>query len=146
MAWEYAAVVRINLRHKISKLGYEYWALYNGDLTAYRVYGDQSTVHQLRINIVDENLDEIWNSIMEIKKGTKERTHENQIDDLDKELKKEFSRLVNQIPCIIPRCHFVAIDSLKLVNLAGGYGWETTGQVPGYPGPTGITMMRKRIE
>ena len=83
---------------------------------------------------------------MEIKNGTKEQTHENQIDDLGEELNKEFSRLVNKIPCVFPRCHFLAIDSLKLVNLAGGYGWETTGQVPGYPGPTGITMMRKRIE
>ena len=37
------------------------------------------------------------------------------------------------------------LDVMQFINIAGKSGWETTGQVPGLPGPTGITMMRKKI-
>ena len=40
----------------------------------------------------------------------------------------------------------VGENALDLVNKAAVIGWETTGQVPGYPGPTGVTMMRRRVE
>ena len=146
MAWEYAAIMMMDIKHNVSGLAGSFWVLYQGKVKAGRVFGDTGELPHLRTNLVDKNLDEIYNRIMEIKSGTREQTHETEIDDLDKELKKEFAQLINQDPCIITGCHFVATNSLKLVNIAGGRGWETTGQVPGYPGPTGITMMRKRIE
>ena len=34
---------------------------------------------------------------------------------------------------------------IPFLNEAGHQGWETTGQVPGFPGPTGCTMMRRRM-
>ena len=37
-------------------------------------------------------------------------------------------------------------NSMSLINKAAEIGWETTGQVPGFPGPTGITMMRLRTD
>ena len=40
----------------------------------------------------------------------------------------------------------VGNTALELVRYAANDGWETTGQVPGDPGPTGITMMRRRKE
>jgi hypothetical protein len=54
--------------------------------------------------------------------------------------------LLEQNPCAAKDCHILAPTALELVNKAGDIGWETTGQIPGFPGPTGITMMRRRVE
>ena len=60
-----------------------------------------------------------------------------------------FHQLILNTQDSIEHVAFVAgnpeLDVMQFLNVAGKSGWETTGQVPGLPGPTGITMMRKRV-
>ena len=64
-------------------------------------------------------------------------------------LSDSFNQLIFNTQDSIEHVAFVAgnpeLDVMQFLNVAGKSGWETTGQVPGLPGPTGITMMRKRV-
>ena len=68
---------------------------------------------------------------------------------LKSSLKDSFNQLIFNTQDSIEHVAFVAgnpgLDVMQFLNVAGKSGWETTGQVPGLPGPTGITMMRKRV-
>ncbi|MDC0655845.1 hypothetical protein OAP41_02990 [Candidatus Poseidoniaceae archaeon] len=68
---------------------------------------------------------------------------------LKSSLNDSFNQLIFNTQDSIEHVAFVAgnpgLDVMQFLNVAGKSGWETTGQVPGLPGPTGITMMRKRV-
>jgi hypothetical protein len=73
----------------------------------------------------------------------------SKLQRLKSSLNDSFNQLIFNTQDSIEHVAFVAghpgLDVMQFLNVAGKSGWETTGQVPGLPGPTGITMMRKRV-
>ena len=62
---------------------------------------------------------------------------------LSKRVKEAMPKVVR---LYVPHDGEVNRNPMSLINKAAEIGWETTGQVPGFPGPTGITMMRLRTD
>ena len=98
--------------------------------------------------------------LMEECKKSKEKLYAGNDTSKQKSLQNKFNkkarlvidcmnRLIFEMQNTNQHIAFVAenpvLDVMQFLNFAGKSGWETTGQVPGLPGPTGITMMRKRI-
>ena len=83
------------------------------------------------------------------KNPSKQRSSKNKFDKKVRLIIDCMNRLILEMQDTNEHIAFVAenpvLDVMQFLNFAGKSGWETTGQVPGLPGPTGITMMRKRI-
>jgi len=73
------------------------------------------------------------------------------LDKKSKELSLTWSKRVKEalpkvVHLYVPHDGGKNLNTMSLINKAAEIGWETTGQVPGFPGPTGITMMRLRTD
>ena len=144
--FQYAAVVIVGLRN--SNYRGEHWALYHGDINPgsqkIKMQFDSKKISNLasEVQALKDELNDKRGDLTPIQtKGYDKKIMNRRIA-----LQEEIKRHIEQTPSEIPFCHVLAKSALKLVNKAGELGWETTGQIPGYPGPTGITMMRRRIE
>jgi hypothetical protein len=137
MTWEYAAVVSAEFRfgesHNISK-----WILISKFSNInYESDGDSRWPTPYTIVKESEKIDNLYKTLRSIKNNDLKRG--KCVDKISEIANSIVSEPFDNVLC-------VGVNALDLVNRAAAIGWETTGQVPGYPGPTSVTMMRRRVE
>ena len=135
MAWKYAAIVKAKLVYTSYKMSANLgWVLVSN-------YGD--TEHH------PQHLPELEIRVKstELTKLEKYGASKKDFNDITKGEWRENCRLAAiQAMSELDTLHCIANSALNLVNVAAEDGWETTGQIPGFPGPTSITMMRKKLD
>jgi len=137
MTWEYAAVVNANFEYGKSKRIGKWVLISEFGSIAYESDGDSRWPTPYTIVLESEKIDKL-----EKKKDSIKNNDIKQGECMAKIIeiaKSMISEHPDNVLC-------VGENALDLVNKAAVIGWETTGQVPGYPGPTGVTMMRRRVE
>ena len=149
---EYAAVVQVICVNEEYSWKQARWTLYTGDLNAARVFDPNPGVESISLTVESKELEKMKKELGEIQgkyvslKGHRRLANQRKQERNFVQSAEECVRILDEWTDGDQDCHYLASTALELVNKAGSHGWETTGQIPGYPGPTGITMMRRRIE
>ena len=153
--FQYGALVRAEFRllepaHNYVRLSRRY-ILANGNVNNRRAHHD-STIDVQKFVIKPSS--EMSSMIEEIKEtdekyrntpnGGAKKKIQTKLQRLTMSLSDSFNQLIFNTQDSIEHVAFVAgnpeLDVMQFLNVAGKSGWETTGQVPGLPGPTGMEL------
>ena len=156
--FQYGALVRAEfLLNGSGKILSSQYILANGRISTNRAERDSGSTPVLRFSLqpstelsnIREEIVKANEKANRAKSAATRQKHVSKARELESLLKDVFKRLLIEKQDTISHVAFIAeypgLDIMQFLNNAGKSGWETTGQVPGLPGPTGITMMRKRF-
>lgn len=158
--FQYGALVRAEF--KLSEPAQNYgrvsrYILANGNVPNRRASHDSGSIEiqkfvikpSSEISSMFEEIQETIEKYQNTPTGGARMKINTKLQRLKSSLTDSFHQLIFNTQDSIEHVAFVAgnpgLDVMQFLNVAGKSGWETTGQVPGLPGPTGITMMRKRV-
>ena len=162
--WQYAAVVQVEyiadgspkeFEGELKSIRGKWTLLYDPSESFHRVNYESGQVNlqrSVRINnAVKKKFDERkkFHASFQLTQPSKrspqqQRKLNNRLSKIRQGVVSEFVKQIDNYSTEHVIC--TGISAIDLVNKAADLGWETTGQVPGYPGPTGVTMMRRKVD
>ena len=164
--FEYAAILKMGFRCKPGAgrtYTKEYFVVYKDSTSIYNRSTTQNPVVPIVVKNAKPNkiLQTLWEDLLasekkrdgvrksDLKAATKKKNF-NKIKALQMSIQQQLQSAAYQLfEDLMTKDSKVQVFSkqgiMHLLNTAGRRGWETTGQVPGFPGPTGVTMMRYRL-
>ena len=154
--FQYGALVQAEFR--LPEPAHDYvrvvrrYILANGNVPNRRAHHDSGSIDIQKFVIKPSS--EISSMIEEIRetnekyrntpKGGAKKKIQTKLQRLTMSVSDSFNQLIFNTQDSIEHVAFVAgnpeLDVMQFLNVAGKSGWETTGQVPGLPGPTGIEL------
>ena len=158
--FQYGALVRAEFKLQEPAQNYgrvSRYILANGNVPNSRAFHDSGSISiqkfvikpSSEISSMFEEIQETIEKYQNTPTGGARTKIKTKMQRLKSSLNDSFNQLIFNTQDSIEHVAFVAgnpgLDVMQFLNVAGKSGWETTGQVPGLPGPTGITMMRKRV-